>query len=618
MRNRGNVSSHNPLIRNRLKFVSFLILLFALLVLFPPSSDSHSPVFRPPNRPAYKPPAPPARTPVRGGLTSPGTPGTPGGGPATPSPGVPGAKTGKGMAKKTRTATVSYITWEYWWARNRFIYLEFPNLLDSTRLYPVSPTPTSGVNQALIDSLKARTISMLRPMLDVPSARQRRGALIGLARLDDQESYARILELLKDNNQTVRDSVVIALGILKNMEAKHNLFHMARGSDKARKDLEVAAVPNYLRAFAEISLALSRSSGTGALLKSIAQSRETPAEVRALALEGLGLLEEEDSVRFLIDFLDRPDNSRELMAAAVIALSRTKDPSAIPVLEKYLGSETRAICQSAALGLGFLGAPKDDRLVKVLYRTFSSASDEALRGFCLVSMGQIGGDAAVQYLDQVAMKGKRADIPWACLALGLALRGTDHQEYANHLIHHVNKQANRSSRGSAAVALGLIRSRAAIPHLVKLLQGGDDPVFRGYCALALGMINDIKAIEPLRSALDEDKSLHVKNRAVMGLALLNDRKSIPRLVEMLYTTNNDATQSFIALSLCFMADVRIIDMIHDAMVNKPMDDVTMLHCIHVVSKLLSGYVAPYLDPLARGSNFATEYPLVGYLLDFGV
>ncbi|MFH2000308.1 MAG: hypothetical protein ABIK28_11545, partial [Planctomycetota bacterium] len=62
-----------------------------------------------------------------------------------------------------------------------------------------------------------------------------------------------------------------------------------------------------------------------------------------------------------------------------------------------------------------------------------------------------------------------------------------------------------------------------------------------------------------------------------------------------------------------------VEKIHTAMSsNRNFDDLTLSHFVHLSSKLLSGRLAPYLDRLASGSNFACEYPLVGYLLNFGI
>jgi len=86
----------------------------------------------------------------------------------------------------------------------------------------------------------------------------------------------------------------------------------------------------------------------------------------------------------------------------------------------------------------------------------------------------------------------------------------------------------------------------------------------------------------------------------------------------LIESKNDSTKGFIALSLGFMGDISIVDRLHTEIQKGHLDDLTLQHCVHLVAKLLSGRPRPYLDRLAAGSNFAGEFPMVEYLLDFGI
>jgi len=136
--------------------------------------------------------------------------------------------------------------------------------------------------------------------------------------------------------------------------------------------------------------------------------------------------------------------------------------------------------------------------------------------------------------------------------------------------------------------------------------------------MALGMIGDPHAIEPLRKAMWEVELPQVRTQATLALALLNDTKVAPDLVDLLISSNNDSTKGFIALSLGFMGEVKIIEKILESIGNEELDDLTRLHLIDLASKLLSGNPVPYLERIAEDSNFASEYPLVSHLLDFGV
>jgi HEAT repeat protein len=475
----------------------------------------------------------------------------------------------------------------------------------------------SAVGSSL-DLLRKKSIYLFRPYLDDPSARLRRSALIGLALLDDKASLPKMIEKLRDGNQTVRDSALLALGILDHAAAKHCLLHMAKGTPSAREVLDQSKVPDYFRGFAELSLALDRSDGIDNLLRAIVSDTKVSQPVKAMALEGLGLLGGEESAKFLMDFIETGRSAPELSATAVSALGKTSIPMTVPFLQKCLFAEDLPTRQSAAMSLGRISPEGDEEMSKALYRAYRHSNDQALKGFSLVSLGMIGGPAALEYLSQVAARGSNADMAWACLGSGFALQKGSNAKTIERLIFLAGSHPNRSTRSAAAIALGLGKVQAAVEPLIRMLEGGDDPYYRSYCALALGMIKDPRALGPLRKVMKEERIPTIRTQAALALALLRDRSAVPEMMEVLLTSTNDGTKAFVALSLAFMGDLQSVEIIHNTLIEKELDDLTLSHCVHLTSKLLSGRILPYLDRLAAGSNFACEYPLVADLLDYGL
>ncbi|MBU0753709.1 MAG: HEAT repeat domain-containing protein, partial [Planctomycetes bacterium] len=389
--------------------------------------DAHVPVHSPPpppttpgiqgSLPSYLPPLDfvppnqgvtgsgfPVASQPSGRVGRPQTPLTPGGGLL---PGPNGGGSGS-LTRKRQGATSTAITWELWWARNRYCFMKLPGLEPSmSDLVPLTPSSGSSSFQAsILTRLRHESIALFRLMIDHDSARLRRASLIGLAMLDDNDSFPAIVKGLKDPNQTVRDSAVLALGILPHTEAKYTLLHLAQGTSLACASLDQSHVPDYVRGFAEVSLALEDVSGVESTLRDLAGDHETQPQVRALALEGLGLLGGDESVLFLMDFADSLREPSELLAGAVTALSKTRDPVAIPFLQKCLLAKNLAVRQSAALGLGQVAAAGDENIVETLYRVFTQTNDQALKGFSLISMGRIGGERAMRLLDKQVLTGK--------------------------------------------------------------------------------------------------------------------------------------------------------------------------------------------------------------------
>jgi HEAT repeat protein len=233
-------------------------------------------------------------------------------------------------------------------------------------------------------------------------------------------------------------------------------------------------------------------------------------------------------------------------------------------------------------------------------------------------MGMIGGTSAVEYLEEVLAQGRSSECAWACLGLGFALKHVRDDRAMSRLLFHATSHANRSTRGAAAIGLGLAQSKEAVGDLIKILKKGDDPAHRGYSALALGIIGDTKALGPLKKAIRGNEMPQVKIQAALALALMRDTSCVDDLIALLLHSTNDSTKGFLALSLSLMGDFRVVDKMHETIHESILDDITLQHCVHLASKMLSGLTAPYLDRLAVGSNFASEFPLVQYLLDFGI
>lgn len=534
---------------------------------------------------------------------------------------VPTTIGGPGDVTVSPTTGKGGLSWEEWWARNRYRYLHFPDILEhAASAYPTTPVKDASSLKGVIRSLRAESLEVLRPLLDDPSFRIRSAAVVGLGLLNDEESLEAVFQKLKEGNQWVKDSAILALGLMDSPKARHMLFHLARNTRTGREAIEQTSVPDYLQAFAQISLALSKTVGVEGLLQHTAENRGLSQDLRAMALEAIGIMGGEEAAKFLADFAADRERDSALLGAAVNAMSRTREPLVYPFLLKYINARKMEMRRSAALGLGEHAWKGDEVVVKLLDRAYRHTADQALKGFCLISMGSIGGAEAVKRLTRTARMGQYSSCPWACLGLGLALRESVDPAACAVLIKQLQYNGNRSFRGAAAVALGLAKSKEAVDLLIRMLKEGDDPFFRGYCGLSLGMISDPRALDPLKRALEEDSSPQVKIQSAMALAHMNERGSVPVLYDLLFNTGNFSTQAFLAQTLGFMGDIRIVDLVLAKLKKEKdtLDEQTLSCCMLLVARLLSGRTLPYLEPLAAHSNFANDYPMMRTLLALGI
>ncbi|MEW6745500.1 MAG: HEAT repeat domain-containing protein [Planctomycetota bacterium] len=548
------------------------------------------------------------------------TPSMPPGGAVTPRSGGPrGARTPGGVTRRAATLTGPVVTWERWWARNRYEFFTVPDIVENVdSLFPRTPGKPQAGGQGLLDGLRNGCLETIRPYLDSDVASLRRIAAIGLGRLHDPEALPRLLSLLQENNLQVRDAVVLALGIHGSNEAKHTLFHVALGTETACRMLDQDPVPAYLRSFAEIVLALTGTPGIDPILRAIATDAQAPDDVRAVALEGLGLAGGNDTTAFLLDFLAQPRVKPELGSVAVTSLGKIGSASALSEVRARLFGCPLAIRQAAVIAVPHVAPRHDAEVVRQLHRCFSDANDLALKGFSLTSMGLVGGSLAARLLEEIAVKGPISDQPWACLGLGLALRDEPSVRATGSLETIVTRDANRSAREAAAIALGLARSREAVPVLLHALETADDPSLRGRCALALGMIGDPAGLPALRRALREDRLPEVMVEVVLALGLMRDIESAPRLAQQMVESPNVATKTMISRSLEWMGDPSVVELVLDNLADGGLDNYTKTASICLLSRILSSQTRPYVVRIAAFTNFACEYPVVRQLLNIGI
>ncbi len=584
----------------------------------------------------YNPPGPPPDIPRwdggggAPGLSAPGQPGpaSPGAsrpvGPQTPSgggtdsgPRGPAKRQGS-FTKKSRKTTSMPATWEYWWARNRFQFVDVPDNAFDPR-GPITPSARSGQSQQNVRrQLLELASKTFRPFVDGPSSHLKRSSLVSLGRMNDDASVTDTIAQLSDPNAGVQVSAILGLGLSQNRKAQYTLLNILRDTPHARKTISQAVTPTFMRSFAGFALALSGSRGAGPVLHEIARDERANSDLRAVALEAIGLLGTPQAIRYLTDFTKDTRADKRLVAAAVTALGKTGDPTVIGVVDKLLASKHVGVQQSAAIAMGLLSPEWDDSSIERLFRCYKRARDLSLKGFALTSIGQIGGPDAIEHLRWVLVRGTSSELPWAALGLGLAIRQSPDAHAETALLEELKDCRNRPTLGALAIALGLARSRKAVSELTRILEGGGDPSLHGYCAMALGMIGDNKALGLLRQALLEKTLPEVSTQAALALCLMNDRDSILSLMDMLITTNSDSARNMAARSLVFLGDVRVVKRLVEYVNTQSTEEVTCMRCMEIVSKLVTGQKKPFMDRIAAGSNPACEFPIITSLLNFSI
>ncbi len=180
---------------------------------------------------------------------------------------------------------------------------------------------------------------------------------------------------------------------------------------------------------------------------------EKPRQWARRALEKQG----ERAVPTLLAALSAGGSTTE---EAITALDKL-GPKVAPKLRFYLtDGGARA---GAATALAQVGGPGIDALIRGCY----NQDKDGLRVQSLNNLGEVGAKAAIE----------------ACL--------------------YNLKPLDKSKKGNAIKALGLIGDRSAVPHVIPFLTDVDN---RTAAATALGLIGDARAVEPIIATLnDSDK-----------------------------------------------------------------------------------------------------------------
>lgn len=169
-------------------------------------------------------------------------------------------------------------------------------------------------------------------------------------------------------------------------------------------------------------------------------------------------------------------------------------------LTRALRGESVDWRQVAAIALGF---SKDERAVAPLLETLRDG-EPAVRANAGIGLGLLGFESTpvrplTDLLETDADAGVRSSLAYA---LSLILRpGRDRGATA--VLIKATADPDPGVRAHAALALGMARSRFAVPTLTSRGLLDEDPLVRYNTAVALGHIGDVRAVAPLIEQLKD-------------------------------------------------------------------------------------------------------------------
>jgi len=251
--------------------------------------------------------------------------------------------------------------------------------------------------------------------------------------------------------------------------------------------------------------------------------------------------------------LRRRFNTRDVRAAAVLALGRLQRSDAVPYIELVLENDPELFVRiQAVLALGFSGS---SQAVETLARLFRDEDESVeVRTYAVAGLGLIASPEALDVLQQAltekALNGFNNQLrPAVIYAAGLSQSralGAAIRELQDTWLF----RREQFVRAMTCFALGRIDDPASVPFLLGLLSDSDTQVRRS-AAAALGGSSarlDSRSITRLIAQYDRDADRGVKLELVLALGKAQQSSARAFLVDELGRANHEL-RGHVALAL---------------------------------------------------------------------
>lgn len=629
------------------------------------------------------------RTPGPAGPSTPGPggPATPGpAGPSTPGPAGPGTggPAGPGPAAGPTTGGGIQLEddltrWEFWWEFNKDPFINLRQAIHTDEVTTNSDAFFMGAGRQNVskDTRKptdAQILNDILPALNraLDATDQRditSSCMIAMAKIGKDTESIKILDIfrerLKVNDQEVRESAAVAMGISQMTDAVADLVELVGDTPAGRKLCDRPEVDDRTRSFAAYGLGLvgwATSSNDVKKqcftpLKGILEDKDiSDRNVRVAAINGIALLKPDTSndAALMVECLDALDafygqdlgSGEELIQAHVppaiaklyesIDLESESNKPLADRLEKYkegwlneLRGRTKKknilSSQSVVTALGRTTQPNDGKkdtpkldyeISVALLDYFEKGKDQQTQYFSLMALGQIGGEENRVGLLEALRKGKKAlEKPWAAVSLGvlahknyevMGLRKTVDSGVGEQLLRELREQKNPSTLSALAIGLGLVQYQDAADQLRELLEDKKNvDELAGYICIGLALMNDQKSLQAIQDLVKTSVRRPSRlQQAAIALGKLGDKSAAETLVTLMTEGDqNLAKMSAIASALGFIGDRRTIDPLTKMLFDEGLTDISRAFAAVALGGVADKEMLPWNSKIGVNMNY---------------
>ena len=600
-------------------------------------------------------------TPGPGGPTTPGGgrgPTTPGGGPAVPGGGggAPrGPTTPGGAGGKKNRGGEGFEQWQFWWEYNKEPYLNLRERLGSSTSQSGGigfltgagrKNAASTSKRPTASEVNAKIVPILKSVLDEDDADIVDSAVLALGRVVRADSGSLVLEdikaSLKNSNITVKQSAILALGVLGSTEAIPTLVEIMNDSSSGRQILgERNAVQNLQRAFAAVSIGyIGAPEGIQALKDAVTKNRDSETDLRSAAIIGLSLMEQEkeDITQFLLEHLKDDKMERVTRAQIPVALGRLGAEAAVPELLRIIKSRREKdirLEESCVIALGLLSQPEDAEVIDALQEMIQESNNEQARHFSFISLSQIASKAAAEaeryegflndlvnkfFLKELTKPKKKTHQPWAGIALALMGRDLDKNSMlratiSQKLLETFEDSNNPLYKSAFAVGLGLMESVGSGAVIAEVMDDTNDLGLKGYLALSLGMMRYTEALPDLRNLVLDNRDAKMRLQVATSLGLMGDVEAVPTLLDALKGAETLFVISSLARAIGLVGDRSAIDPLEELISDDRAPGLARAFGCVAIGLIAEKTNVPWNTKITQNANYRTVLPVLYEIAD---
>lgn len=542
---------------------------------------------------------------------SPGSPSGPSGGTRPSRPSSGGAR-GTGAGPKA-----SDTDWKQWWELNKWNYTSAAQssvvLSGSGSAKEIPTADEAGEAKTLLTGWLLKQCD--HDFFDVRSA-----AALALGKSGDKSAKDKLVAMINDSNRDVRESAVLALGLLKDVTQVPVLSAKVLNGKEFADD-------KRLRAAAAIAMGfIGSQSATPELAATLSKTKDK--EVQYGCIAGLGLLKDESALPHLYLLLANPKLDDDIRAYAATAIGKSgfktfnhtsgkkvKEINAVDELVRTLktAKKERLLRQSCVQAIGALEAT--DKFQDI-YTALDADRDQQVRDFSALVLARLAkaGDAKLQAaartrLEKLLKGRNHSSRGFAALALGLL----GDQQSSIALRRSFENESDPTQKSACAIGMGLLKDTSAVSQLKGALMASNNAELRGYCCIALGLIGDTKSVGLLKQTLESALVPEVKAAAAIALASMGDQTAIPVLEKALKERSNYVRQSTI-VALGYFRNTRTIKAIREVYDDEATNNEVRAICIVALGYIIDRFDRPVFKTLAADFNHLLPGEMVAQVL----